>query len=296
MLVPFVLLKLKERTKVKFKMDIKTNKKVDIKPSENPESNKKLANTIKFGEFIKIPQVMFRYVGISLFGSDGMQIKTTPLFYISFICLFSYLFCEIICLVFMIRKGRIKFIEISALCYCIVGLAVASYVFFKLYASRRELAAIMTKLIKYFPTTPEEQCEYETRKWTDGTISIMKAFTVVQVVSVQCYSLFPIVDIIVTFWKERRWQIDFPVPIWYPFDSHRRGIFELCYLHQVAGCVLTVLVILAFDLLVCVFTEQIRMHFKRLMRAFRDLSSSKNDMKTKFLMAKHVTDYNIFDE
>lgn len=244
------------------------------------------AAIVSLDEFTKIPRLTLRTLGVD-FTDNGLRI--TPLFYITIFSLVFCIACEVLYLVFGAINGTADFRVTIHLSFCIVNMTFATALCVEVQFGKHKFESLGNKFKNCFPTTLNGQNEYRVEYWATRTTFMMKLFAIMQIGTLMFFNLFSAGDVLEIWIKENRWAVDFLYPLWYPFNAYQRGIFEICYFHQIFTSILTVSMVLAFDLLICGWVEQLRMHQFHLRKAFVELNSSQADGPTeKRLTSKYV--------
>lgn len=250
-------------------------------------------------EFLKIPRLVFKLIGVNISEQPLTERNFTfgPIHFASIFCLSTTVIGAVICPVVAKINGTGDFRQNVFISFCVMYLVLATSLWFKLQTSQSDLTAMVNKFGRCFPCTRAEQEKYKVAEWTNRSELWMKNFALFQISAVQLFNSSSVEYTLKALFNEHRWRIDFVYNLWYPFDPYQRGVFELCQIHQFACSIFTIVNVLAFDLLMCGFTEQLCMHFNHLQSVLKELNSSEIDKRAEqTLVGKYVEKHNLIFE
>lgn len=247
---------------------------------------------IAFDEFITVPRFAFRLIGIRIseqqFAKKNFQVG--PLHFLSLLLLTINISSGMLYFLSIEMEGldglRQKIFVTISIIY--VGALIS--ISLRLHFGQTKLTLLTNEFCKCFPSHPEDQKNYRVAECAIRTKRRMMNFIIFQAVVFYGFSSFLTIGEVRKYIKNHEWSFEFPFLLWYPFDPYQRGVFPFCYVEQMTCSAFLILTILAFVVLMCVWVEQLRMHFNQLGRAFKHLNSSENDRQTEQALVKEYVE------
>lgn len=186
-------------------------------------------------EFVRIPRFTFKPTGIRLTEDqqDGRNFTRGPMFYVGFTGLVWCISCESIFCALATSRGQADFRQNMYIVACVVSLCLAFFFCIKIIYHKHQFVAIAKKFEQCFPKTLEEQKMYRVTSWVKQTNMKMLLYGATQIIAIGGFNAFPLSDIVVVYFRDHRWEVDFLFPLWYPFDPYVRGVFEFCYFFEI---------------------------------------------------------------
>lgn len=240
--------------------------------NDNPTKDEPTEATdiVQFDKFIEIPVRILRTIGITI-----LPVKVR-LF--SFVCAFCNISCTLALVIYFVAafvNGTAVFITtvFSVMAMNYNSLAMAKMVGFIQHSSLFDL--FISDLRKHFPKTVAEQDDYEVKRHYAETTRLLIfnfvcMFTMISTyIGISMYVRGPV------YKNGQYFPFDLVFPMYYPFDEHRHGIFEVVLtIHWITNYSETAC-IYSIDSMVLSILQQICMHFQQLSKTLLEVKAIK---------------------
>lgn len=171
-------------------------------------------------EFVRIPCIIFKPTGIVLTEDqqDKRNFTRGPMYYISVIGLLWCITCETAFAILATSRGQADFRQNLTIAASVIFLLLASYVCVKVLFDKRKFVEIAKRFEKCFPMTMEEQRMFQVGSCVKQANFNMLLYTATQIISISAFDVFPQMEILVVYFRENRWEVDFLFPLWYSLE------------------------------------------------------------------------------
>lgn len=264
-----------------------------------PQKNQPVPSIISFDEFIAIPRLAFRLIGIHIskqqFAKKNFQVNL--LHFINIFCLIACVASQLMYILLIEINGIEGLHQKMFASCCVCAMASAINLWFKLQTGQHELTALMNKFNKYFPSQLEDQRIYEVANWIAQLKLQVKHFTILRFTMFGCYNIFVALDLARKYFKCDQWKVHLFILLWYPFDPYQPVVFELCYIFESICLAFSFGTVLSFPFLMCPLIEQLCMHFDQLARSLKGLNSMETERQTEHtLLSEYIAKHNLIHE
>lgn len=246
------------------------------KGSERPKKKKDI---IQFNDFIKIPTVSLKTIGLFIGPNDrnNISIVVQRISYLFATVVFASTIGQIMFFIKSFTNGSANFIQNTTVLACITFNALSIGKVFALIKNASRFESLASDLKKYFPITVDEQRDYEVKKHYESAKMITIQYYVVLIALISIFSIFGALGVGSVYKNGNFFMMDFVFPMWYPFDPYYHGIFELMNLIQTCASYAIIVSILAVDCLLLTFLQQVCMHFDQLKKMISAVATETPD-------------------
>lgn len=252
-----------------------------------------MSRQVKIENFLTVPRFLLKLFGILSVPLDGELVFCSGIvFCVAVINMLSIIAFEIVYIYYSyIGKNLFNFEEICFNFLCITYMVWSLLKVLPLINEKKRISLLLLELRSIHPKTSSDQIDYEIVGCIESMNRVMLHYTCILVTTASGYSAIPLIDVLITYKREGKWNMDFAYFIWYPFDAYKRGIFEFCYLTHFYDAVCTCFFILGGDLFMFGILSQIFMHYDYLKREFLSLDFERTricNRRLKELLKLHV--------
>ncbi|XP_001662355.3 odorant receptor 85c [Aedes aegypti] len=239
---------------------------------------RQMNDLVKFESFIRVPEIFFDMIGITRYGEarDTWKARLKQAFFWS-----SYantIFCLIIEHIYFIKAAGnfTNFLELTALAPCIGFTALSIVKIMTIKLNEAKLNGILDRLSDLFPRSHLDQDRYRTYNYNLESQMVMKSFSILYMILIWIFNLLPLVSMLVNYISTGILEKELPYFMWYWYDWHKAGYYEITFFHQNWGAFDSAVFNLSTDLLFCAIILLICLQFDIL--AYR-LRHAKGDYK-----------------
>lgn len=157
-----------------------------------------------------------------------------------------------------------QFIIATTMAPCVIFIVSLNYKEYILYFDKKVIHQIFKELRDIFPSTLEDQIEYQTHKYCLFMQKVELIFIVSCMTFTTVYSFMPLVlgVIQILLVEDGEWERALPYEVWYPFDTTEPLSWHIfLFLLQIYGAYLAGVLFVGADVLMCAAIAQNCMHF-----------------------------------
>lgn len=234
---------------------------------------KSLEGIISAKDFLRLPRLNFVAYGIrSYIQSNKLYINYKTIFFI-FTSL-NLLWTIIGEMIYFLTHAMDVFQMIySVMCigFLILGNIKIGYILLQM--------SVITELFEDFeseqPKNKELQENFQVKHYLDASNRVIfrQAFLFYFVIS--CFNIVPLCTALYYFIVDDEWNLDRPYNVWYPFDTYRRGMFEIIYVVTVWASITATIAFVCVDSTLACMVNVICMHFHQSTNLLHDLDPNK---------------------
>ncbi|XP_049536874.1 odorant receptor 85c-like [Anopheles darlingi] len=209
---------------------------------------------VRFKSFIRVPEGFFDVIGVARYvPTKNIKRLRFVLFWSSFGNTAVCVVLEMIYFVLAARSGLANFLQLTALASCtgFSALSVAKIMTIKLHETK--LKEMLRELELLFPGTAMLQDHYGVHRYYREGQLVMKSFSVLYMILIWIFNLMPLVSMVIGYRTERVWHKELPYFMWYWYDWHQAGYFEITFVQQNWGGFVSAVYNLSTDLMYCAF-------------------------------------------
>uniref|UniRef100_A0A182J3P9 Uncharacterized protein n=1 Tax=Anopheles atroparvus TaxID=41427 RepID=A0A182J3P9_ANOAO len=208
---------------------------------------------VRFESFIRVPEIFFTLIGVSRYGEAKGTLRAylkQALFWSSYANTF---FCLIIEHIYFVKAAGnfTNFLQLTALAPCMGFTALSFVKIMTIKLHEAKLIDILRRLDELFPKTTTLQTRYGVYQYNRESQVVMKSFSVLYMTLIWIFNLLPLASMVVGYCTDGTWHKQLPYFMWYWYDWHKPGYFELTFLHQNWGGFDSAVFNLSTDLMFC---------------------------------------------
>uniref|UniRef100_A0A182QWX8 Odorant receptor n=1 Tax=Anopheles farauti TaxID=69004 RepID=A0A182QWX8_9DIPT len=208
---------------------------------------------VQFESFIRVPEIFFTMIGVMRYGEPKHTVRAhlkRLLFWSSYA---NTGFCLIIeHIYFVTAAGNFtNFLQLTALAPCMGFTALSFVKIMTIKLNETKLTEMLHRLDALFPKTAALQERYGVFQYNRESQLVMKSFSILYMILIWMFNLLPLVSMVVGYFADGMWHKQLPYFMWYWYDWHRPGYFELTFLHQNWGGFVSAVYYLSTDLMFC---------------------------------------------
>lgn len=224
--------------------------------------------------FVRLPINFFNTIGVTAFhqninGQTSTRKWKTILLLAAFLNLGLCFLGEIINLSIAFRD-MVNFVKTIEIVLCIGFILLAFVKIGTIVYHKSTFTWLMGELAKLFPRTMMEHVAFRTDFYVKKTRDLMRLYAWILMIMIWLFNFYPMIQAFFNrFAKEGQWRLEFPYPVWYPFNPNVSGLFEVVYASQLWAAYTAAASMLAADLLLCGVAIQVCMQFDHLAERLR---------------------------
>lgn len=248
-----------------------------------------------FDSFTRMPNLFFKSIGIIPYSlrnrPNDLKYK---LLLLVFFCSHADITLVLVgeCIYFFRTFGTFtNFVDAVAVFLCIGFIFLSFAKVGVVFSQRDKMGGVMRDLERMFPKNEHDAKDYNVAKFRSQSHFLMKLYAIIQMVMIWCFSLYPLLETLSGYIRNGSWEVDFPYPVWYPYNPYGKGYFELNYFIQIWGAYVSACGMLATDLLLCGAVEQISMHFNYLNKKLLNMKPNEMNGEAEYNKLKKYIQY-----
>lgn len=228
-----------------------------------------------WAQFTNLPRWFFLTIGVLAFQNPDQtptprtsrrNVLLIALFIVSFVNTALCVAGEYVFFAIAIRSPDMDAEMLTSLLLCIGYIMLSFAKVFTIWLKRPELDAVMRHFDALWPRSLTAQRHHRVDMYIAQANQLMRTYAYIQMIMIWFFNFFPIASI--TLYRIAggglSQRLEFPYPVWYPFDERAPVIFELTYVSQFWAAYFSAVAILGADMLLCSLVVQLCMHYDAL--------------------------------